>query len=65
MIGNTEQETIDLYLEEYENLNNDLERAVGYNMTEDTIVLIRDRLSTVQLILSQEHGVRVGRLKYA
>jgi hypothetical protein len=63
MIGNTETETIQLYIEEHENLLCDLERAVGYGMTEDTLNLIQDRLYTVDTILRNEHDFIIGKDK--
>jgi hypothetical protein len=61
MIGYTETDTIKMYVEEHENLLCDLERAVGYGMTEDTLNLIQERLYTVDTILRHEHNFAIGK----
>jgi hypothetical protein len=61
MIGYTETDTIKMYVEEHENLLCDLERAVEYGMTEDTLNLIQERLYTVDTILRHEHNFAIGR----
>jgi hypothetical protein len=60
MIGNTETETIQLYIEEYKNLARDL-RFELQGMTEDTITLIQDRMYTVDTILRNEHDFIIGK----
>jgi hypothetical protein len=61
MIGYTETDTIKMYVEEHENLLCDLERAVEYGMTEDTLNLIQERLYTVDTILRHEHNFAIGK----
>jgi hypothetical protein len=60
MIGNTETETIQLYIQEYKNLARDL-RFESEGMTEDTVTLIQDRMYTVDTILRNEHDFIIGK----
>jgi hypothetical protein len=61
MIGYTETDTIKMYVEEHENLLCDLERAVEYGMSQDTLDLIESRLYTVDTILRNEHNFAIGK----
>jgi hypothetical protein len=60
MIGYTETDTIKMYIEEYKNLAHDL-RFENKGMSEDTVVLIQDRMSTVDTILRHEHNFIIGK----
>jgi hypothetical protein len=63
MIGYTETDTIKEYIQEHENLLCDLERSVGYAMTQDTLDLIESRLYTIDTILRNEHDFIIGKDK--
>ena len=63
MIGYTEIDTIKEYIQEHENLLCDLERSVGYAMTQDTLDLIESRLYTIDTILRNEHDFIIGKDK--
>jgi hypothetical protein len=63
MIGYTETDTIKEYIQEHENLLCDLERSVGYAMTQDTLDLIESRLFTIDTILRNEHDFIIGKDK--
>jgi hypothetical protein len=60
MIGNTETETIKMYIEEYNNLARDL-RFEDKGMSQDTLIVIQDRMSTVDTILRHEHNFAIGK----
>jgi hypothetical protein len=49
-----------MYIEEYKNLAHDL-RFENKGMSEDTVVLIQDRMSTVDTILRHEHNFIIGK----
>jgi antitoxin component HigA of HigAB toxin-antitoxin module len=60
MIGYTETDTIKMYVEEYENLARDL-RFENEGMSEDTVILIQERMYTVDTILRNEHNFAIGK----
>lgn len=60
MIAYTEPATIQMYVEEYKNLSRDL-RFENEGMSEDTVILIQDRMSTVDTILRHEHNFAIGK----
>ena len=60
MIGYTETDTIKMYVEEYKNLSRDL-RFENEGMSEDTVILIQERINTVDTILRHEHNFAIGK----
>ena len=62
MIGYTETDTIKTYVEEYKNLVRDL-RFENEGMSEDTVILIQERMYTVDTILRNEHNFAIGKDK--
>jgi hypothetical protein len=60
MIGYSEPATIQMYVEEYKNLSRDL-RFENEGMSEDTIILIQERMNTVDTILRHEHNFAIGK----
>jgi antitoxin component HigA of HigAB toxin-antitoxin module len=60
MIGYTETDTIKMYVEEYKNLARDL-RFENEGMSEDTVILIQERMYTVDTILRNEHNFAIGK----
>lgn len=60
MIAYTETDTIKMYVEEYKNLSRDL-RFENEGMSEDTLILIQERMNTVDTILRHEHNFAIGK----